>query len=721
MLQYIIKTKLTWSLILSLFTIILNGNTTLLGAEEGWPRQIKTSSADIIIYQPQPETFEGNKLTARAAVGVTLKDVKEPVFGAIWIDSRVETDRDAGIVTVVDINVNNIRFPDATDEQVAKLKKILEREIPKWELDISLENLTATLAAVEKEQAAAKNLKNDPPKIIFSPEPAVLLSYDGEPQLRKIENSDMMRVINAPLPVVLETSSKTYYLNGGEIWYKAADAKGPWQHIDKPPKKVAAQVKKGEDTRASAGAADESKKIPKIIVSTKPAELLVAEGEPKFSPISSTDLLYMSNSESDILLEIPTQKYFVLLSGRWYTTTSLDGNWKYVASDKLPPDFLKIPYESANGHLLAFVAGTDQAKEMVMDNLVPQTSTVKRKDVSLKVIYDGDPKFEKIKGTKMAYAVNTSYAVLKIENKFYCCHEGVWYVSDKPTDSWAVATKVPDDVQDIPPDNPHYNVKYVYIYDSTPDVVYVGYTPAYMGSYVYGPCVVYGTGYYYYPWWGPVYYYPRPCTWGFHVRYNPWTGWCYGMSYSSGPFRITVGFGGGGYYGWYGPGRYRPYPYRSYRKTEINVNRNININTGDINIGDRNTMIERNEKNIYNRKENRNKNVQRPGSKDRVNPKAVKNKPNNVYTDKKGNVHRRTEKGWESRKDGRWASEKSVSQERVKKRPDSGKSGRISQDKQKMQPKAKKAPSQLNREHRARERGNVRSKGTMGSRGGRRR
>ena len=82
-------------------------------------------------------------------------------------------------------------------------------------------------------------------------------------------------------------------------------------------------------------------------------------------------------------------------------------------------------YKSANGHLLAFVAGTDQAKEMVMDNQVPQTSTIKRKDVSLKVPYDGDPKFEKIKGTEMAYAVNTSYAVLKIEKKFYCCHEAI--------------------------------------------------------------------------------------------------------------------------------------------------------------------------------------------------------------------------------------------------------------------------------------------------------
>ncbi len=697
MLQRIIKIKLAWSLILSLLTIILCGNTTLLSAEEGWPRQIKTSKAEIIIYQPQPETFEENKLTARAAVGVTLKDVKEPVFGAIWIDARVETDRDAGIVTVVDINVHNIRFPDATDQQTSKLKELLEREIPKWELDISLENLTATLAAVEKEQAAAKNLKNDPPKIIFSSEPAVLLSYDGEPQLRKIENSDMMRVVNTPLPVILETASNTYYLSGGEIWYKAADAKGPWQYIDTPPEEVAAQVKKNEDTRASVGAADESKAIPEIFVSTKPAELLVCEGEPKFSPISGTDLLYMSNSESDILLEIPTQKYFVLLSGRWYTSKALDDSWKYVAPDKLPPNFLKIPYESANGHLLAFVAGTDQAKEMVMDNQVPQTSTIKRKDASLKVIYDGDPEFKKIKGTAMAYAVNTSYAVLKIEKRFYCCYEAVWYVSDNPAGSWAIATKVPDDVQDIPADNPHYNVKYVYIYDSTPEVVYVGYTPAYMGSYVYGPCVVYGTGYYYDPYWGPVYYYPRPCTWGFHVRYNPWTGWCYGISYSAGPFRLTVGFGGG----YYGPGRYRPYPYRSYRKTEINVNRNININTGDINIGDRNTRIGRNETNIYNRKENRKNNIQRPASRDRVTPKAVKNKPNNVYTDKAGNIHRRTEKGWEGRQDGKWSGEKSVPQV-----------------KQKIQPKANRVPSQLNREHRARERGNVRSRRAPGNRRG---
>jgi len=118
-----------------------------------------------------------------------------------------------------------------------------------------------------------------------------------------------------------------------------------------------------------------------------------------------------------------------------------------------------------------------------------------------------------------------------------------------------VATSVPQSIQEIPPECPVYNVKYVYIYDFTPDVVYVGYTPGYMGSYVYGPTVVYGTGYYYSPWWSPTYYYPPHATWGYHVRYNPWYGWSFGMSYSSGPFHLTVGFHGG-HSGYWGAGHY---------------------------------------------------------------------------------------------------------------------------------------------------------------------
>ena len=135
----------------------------------------------------------------------------------------------------------------------------------------------------------------------------------------------------------------------------------------------------------------------------------------------------------------------------------------------------------------------------------------------------------------MSYAINTDKTVLLIEKKYYCIEDAVWFVSDKATGPWEVSTVRPDEVDEIPPESPVYNVKYVYIYDSTPDVVYVGYLPGYTYSYVYGGVVVYGTGYYYRPWYG-YYYYPRPVTYGYGVHYSPYSGW--GFSFS-----IRVGWG----------------------------------------------------------------------------------------------------------------------------------------------------------------------------------
>ena len=138
-------------------------------------------------------------------------------------------------------------------------------------------------------------------------------------------------------------------------------------------------------------------------------------------------------------------------------------------------------------------------------------------------------------------------------------------------------------MEKIPPSNPVYNVKYVYIYDTTPTVVYVGYTPGYTGCYVYGSTVVYGTGYHYSGWHG-TYYYPRPATYGFAVRYNPWTGWSVGFGMSYGAPTGWYSF-----HGYWGPHHYVP-PVHYHRPLggyyghrdidididELNINRNYN-------------------------------------------------------------------------------------------------------------------------------------------------
>jgi hypothetical protein len=268
--------------------------------------------------------------------------------------------------------------------------------------------------------------------------------------------------------------------------------------------------------------------IPEIVVRTSPAELIVTEGEPDFAPVEGSGLLYVSNTQSDVFMNTNNQSYYILLSGRWYGSKSLKGPWVYIAADQLPQEFAAIPEGSGKDRVLASVAGTDAANEAVLDAIIPQTASVKRNEATVEVTYDGNPNFVNIPGTRVAYADNCATTVLLINNRFYACDNGIWFESDRATGPWIVCVNVPEDVQDIPPSSPVHNVKYVYVYDYTPDIVYVGYTPGYTGCYIYGPTVVYGTGFYYHSWYG-VHYYARPWTYGYQMYYDPYMGWVIGF------------------------------------------------------------------------------------------------------------------------------------------------------------------------------------------------
>ena len=164
-----------------------------------------------------------------------------------------------------------------------------------------------------------------------------------------------------------------------------------------------------------------------IIVATEPTELIVSSGRPRYMPIQGTDLLFISSTSSDVFLEIGSQNYYVVLAGRWYQSASLQGPWTLrPPANQLPSEFAKIPPASPKGNVLVYVAGTQQAKEAVLDAGIPQTAAIKR-NTTLNVTYDGPPKFEAIEGTNLRYAVNSPYAVIESQDRFYSCHQGVWY------------------------------------------------------------------------------------------------------------------------------------------------------------------------------------------------------------------------------------------------------------------------------------------------------
>jgi hypothetical protein len=695
-------------------------------ADVEWPQDITTPKATITIYQPQPESFKGDTLTGRAAMSFLTTGKKDPIFGAFWFTAKVETDLDTRTGVIRSVTVTKVRWADATEAEQTEFSGVVQNAFPEKGIPISLDRLSASLATAEKEQKSLEGLKNDPPKIVFSETLAELLLYDGEPKTVPVENTGLERVANCAFAVVRQKSSGDYFLAGGGIWYTAKDPKGPWSSIAKPPDEVAKAVPPPEEKIQA------PKRAPAIVVATEPTELVVTDGKPNWKPIGKGELLYVENTETPLLREVASGQVYILASGRWFRSASLDGSWTFVRPDQVPSSFKEIPPASDLSGVRVSVAGTDEAEDAMLDAQIPQTAAIKRSEAKLEVTYDGEPQFKKIEGTGVEYAVNTGAQVLRIGGKYYACDNAVWFVSSAAAGPWVVADSVPsDEIKQIPPSAPVYNVTNVTVYNSTPDVVYVGYTPGYMWSYPYYGVPVYGTGWYYPPYWGPVYpiYYPRPCTYGFHVGYNPWTGWNYGFSWSVGFISVGVSWGGhGGYYGhgyhgggWYGPGGYRP---------PVNI-----INTGDINIGNKVNIGSGNKRttnrtannNLYRSGDNRGRITDR-GTRDLStqqlkSERAAAGKANNVFADKDGNVYRRNNDGsWDNRaSNGGWTRDKGVSTAR----PDAGGAATRPAAKPQVQspaqPKSQPwtAPSGLDRDYSARQRGSSRvSHAPSMSRGG---
>jgi len=524
-----------------------------------WPVEFETDSGVLVIYTPQIERFANNQLTGRAAFSYAKGDSAAPRFGTFWFTAAVDVDRDANLVTMRNLTVNRVSFPGVTTQQQEQFEAFVKSRLEEQELSASVDRVVSLVAATELERSTAEGIRTDPPKIVVMSRPSVLLLFDGDPIFRQITGTPYQRIVNTAMAVAKDTASGLVYLAGGGWWFQARNPMGPWAPADSVPDSLRAMVPDTVDFDVPDGPP------PQIVTAKEPTELIVTDGPIRLQPVEgATGLQYVANSESDILKD--AQYYYVLLSGRWYRAAQMAGPWQNLRPDSLPASFARIYPNSAVGDVLASVPGTPQADEAVADAMIPQTTAINRAATTLTVEYDGDPDFEAIPGTQIEWAYNTQTPVLKIGGTYYACDNAVWFVSRSATGPWTVSDSVPAAVQSIPASSPVYNVKYVQVYQSTPEVVYVGYTPGYMGVYPYYGTMVYGTGYPYPPYMGAGVYYPRPVTFGFHFAYNPYTGWGVGVSVG-GPFlRVGVAFRPpypayrpGGVYG---PGGYRPPPPR---------------------------------------------------------------------------------------------------------------------------------------------------------------
>ncbi len=620
-----------------------------------WPQEIPLTAGAVTIYQPQPESITRDTMTARAALSIQFDNVEEPEFGVAWFSARVTTDRAENLATFTEIRIDRVSWPDSKDTQEQSLTQQVERAFADTAVHMALSDMTASLAANQKAHDSLADIDNTPPRILFREALSVLLLFDGAPRFSPVDNSAYERALNTAMVVVRDTESGRVYLTNGSAWYVSNDPLGPWTPTKNPPQDLVTMIStQTEETAAAA------MQVPDIVTATEPTELIVSTGVPSWTSLDGGQLLYVQNTETPWIRDLDSGNVYLQLSGRWYRASNASGPWNFVRGDKLPDSFASIPPASDIGGVRHSVAGTPEAEEAVADAQIPQTAAVNRDETTLVVNYDGKPNFLSIEGTSVAYAINTGAQVLRIDGVYYAADNGVWFTATDPQGPWTVADSVPEEkIAAIPPSAPVYNTTHVHIYQSTPSVVYVGYTPGYLWSFNYYGVPVYGTGWYYPPYIGRVYY-PRTPTWGFHVGYNPWQGWNYGVSWGSPFYRAGMAWGGGWHHG-YHPGRCCGGFYGGgYRHNDIN------INTGDIHIG-RNVNVgrqtlayehrtkERTKNNLYHNVANKSRIAdQSLIHKDLKQTRNVSHKNNNLYADRKGQVARHDGDQWHIRKDKAW-------------------------------------------------------------------
>ena len=598
-----------------------------------WPREVQGDGGEkITVYQPQVESWSGNRIEMRAAVAVESAASPTPTYGVVWVTARTAVNKAQRVVTLQALQIKKVNFP-AGDRDYAAL---LQEHLPATAPHVALDRLEASLTVSGAErQTHAVPLKNEPPRIIFAVDPSVLVLVDGDAVLRDVPQSNLLRVINTRALLVLDKKQGQYYVYVADRWYQSSTLDSTWSPASDPPPSLdtvkAAAVKQHEvslydDPGPAAKTLLAQGGTPSIYVSITAASLIETDGRPEWAPISGTQLLYVSNTSSTVIRDIRNQSVYVLLSGRWFAAASTDGPWKYVANNEVPADFAMIPETHPKGAALVSVSGTQQAQEAVIASDIPQTASVSRSVAQLTVVYDGKPKLKKVSGTSMRYVVNTPTPVIEVSRrKYYACSNGVWFRAAAPTGPWVAAVEVPGVIYTIPVSSPIHYVTYVHVYGSTPDVIYVGYTPGYYGTYVspYG-VVVYGSGYVYPPYVGTVWIGPPP-TYGFGA------GFAWGAATG-----FALGYAGGAwcnpYWGPAGWGRGWGYA-------------NVNINVNNVHIG-----------HAY---DNWDHGAVVAHSGDvwaghAGNTTVVGKKGGNIYADHNGNVYRRQDGTWQKMDNGGW-------------------------------------------------------------------
>ena len=198
--------------------------------------------------------------------------------------------------------------------------------------------------------AGAQPVPNDPPQIVFSTSPAILILIDGDPVYRTIDGTDLQRIVNTR-SLIVRNAAGIYYLKLRKGWMESYLLTGWWTLSGTAPEGGAEAIRQAVNDKAvdllnGRDVPDtDAGPLPTVYVYTTPAVLIVTDGPARFVPLEGTPLRYIENTPADVF-EDPDGYLYVLTSGRWFRAPDASGPWLYIPSDDLPNAFARIPDNS---------------------------------------------------------------------------------------------------------------------------------------------------------------------------------------------------------------------------------------------------------------------------------------------------------------------------------------------------------------------------------------
>src|SRR4029077_6106700 len=313
-------------------------STTASGqsADAGWPREKYSNGTRLIIYQPQVDDWKNfQDLSWRMAISLTPKGGKTAV-GVVEMKGNTDIDNVAKVAVITNPQVTGTYFPSLDNATKEKMEELFKTFVPST-FSISLHSLIASTP--KKEAPAGAQLSNDPPKIFVGYRPSILLSVNGEPVLSVVPNTNLQFVVNTQWPLFFNEGSSTYYLAVGQQWLTSSRLDGPWSATKELPPEMS---KVPQDKQWSAlkkfipPTANTKDVTPDVLYSDNPAEIILFDGQPVYAQIPDTQLEYATNTNSVVFVYKPTQQFYYLTAGRWFSAPDLQGPWTYATPD-LPP------------------------------------------------------------------------------------------------------------------------------------------------------------------------------------------------------------------------------------------------------------------------------------------------------------------------------------------------------------------------------------------------